>query len=104
MALGSYDGMIKQSIYAYKFRNYRSLGLYWAKAFYGIWKESPLLEDVDKIIPIPLHRHRLYERGFNQSLLWAKHYSALSGIKRRNLRLKGLNIESHKVSSNEMNG
>ncbi|WP_287925361.1 ComF family protein [Diaphorobacter sp.] len=36
------------------------------------WAE-PLLEAADLVLPIPLSRHRLRERGFNQSLLLARH-------------------------------
>lgn len=36
------------------------------------WAE-PLLDSTDLVLPIPLSRQRLRERGFNQSLLLARH-------------------------------
>ena len=36
------------------------------------WAE-PLLESADLVLPVPLSRQRLRERGFNQSLLLARH-------------------------------
>ena len=36
------------------------------------WAE-PLLETADLVLPVPLSRQRLRERGFNQSLLLARH-------------------------------
>ncbi|WP_119966614.1 phosphoribosyltransferase family protein [Simplicispira lacusdiani] len=36
------------------------------------WAE-PLLEAADTVLPVPLSRQRLCERGFNQSLLLARH-------------------------------
>lgn len=37
------------------------------------------LSDTDVIIPVPLHRTRMRERGYNQSLLLAKKVSLISG-------------------------
>ena len=38
-----------------------------------------LLRDVDLIVPVPLHRWRLFRRRFNQSALLAAHLGRLSG-------------------------
>jgi len=46
---------------------------------YETFKE--LKEPVDLIIPIPLTRKRLLERGFNQSLLLAKELGIRTGLK-----------------------
>lgn len=36
--------------------------------------------DADMLVPVPLHRWRLWSRGFNQSALVACHLSSMSGI------------------------
>jgi len=41
---------------------------------------NPLLRDIDAIIPVPLHRRRLFKRRFNQSAYIAQHLSKLNKI------------------------
>ncbi len=40
---------------------------------------GPLLAPDSLLVPVPLHRWRLFERGFNQSLLLARELARLSG-------------------------
>lgn len=48
----------------------------WARAFATLMRSTPwvepVLEDADVVLPIPLSRERLAERGFNQALQLAK--------------------------------
>jgi ComF family protein len=48
----------------------------WARAFATLMRSTPwvepALEDADMVLPIPLSRERLAERGFNQALQLAK--------------------------------
>ena len=37
----------------------------------------PYVSDIDAIIPVPLHKSRLRERGYNQSAIIAKHVSSI---------------------------
>ena len=39
-----------------------------------------LLDDIDTIIPVPLHRRRLFKRRFNQSAYLAQHLNKLNNI------------------------
>jgi len=39
----------------------------------------PMLEDEWLVIPVPLHRRRLWQRGFNQSALLARHIARARG-------------------------
>lgn len=41
---------------------------------------NPFLREVDGIVPVPLHRRRLWERGFNQSFLLARYLSKKFGM------------------------
>jgi ComF family protein len=45
-----------------------------------IVKFGPKYQDIDYIIPVPIHPIRFQERGFNQSLELIKPYSGLSNI------------------------
>jgi ComF family protein len=42
---------------------------------------ADLLADADFVVPVPLHRRRLFSRRFNQSAELARHISALSGVR-----------------------
>jgi len=68
--VGLYQGVYKQLIHLYKFKNKRQL----AKPF-AFLLEQRLIScheeffPIDIIAPVPLHISRLRERGFNQALL-----------------------------------
>jgi len=76
-AFGVYDGTLLEAIHQFKYGKKLSLvrplaGLV-RQAFYQFWEA----EDIDLVVPVPLHVTRLRERGFNQAYLlirrWAKH-------------------------------
>lgn len=75
----AYDHQVKHIIKALKYKHqlrYASLlGHYVAQAIQKHYKTKPQL-----IVPVPLHKKRLRERGFNQSLELAKAISYLAQI------------------------
>jgi len=65
MALGEYDGVLRDAIHALKYDGRRTIGSGLSRI---IAKHAhPLLQDADLVVPVPLHRSRERERGFNQS-------------------------------------
>lgn len=58
----------------------RRLGRHCGQALIG----SPLLQDIDVVVPIPLHRSRLVERGYNQAEEIAKGFCEVTGIRMDN--------------------
>jgi len=79
-ALGAYGGVLLELIHLFKYHHRAHL--------HGILVEL-LIEnecagflpgDFDVIVPVPLHRKRLYERGYNQSLLLARGIERAWGI------------------------
>lgn len=79
-AVGCYDGSLREAIHKWKYEGKISLtsifGEWMKKGFYRYWNSSSF----DLIIPVPLHKSRLRERGFNQSLLLVKELSRLTRI------------------------
>ena len=75
-----YDDISKDLILALKFmdktENAKTLAKWLCMAGYDIWKE-----EVDILVPVPLHYKRLIKRRYNQSALLAKELSKLTGIK-----------------------
>jgi ComF family protein len=66
------SGKIQQLIHAIKYENQRALAVYLGELFAS---EASILEtyqNIDVLIPIPLHPAKLKKRGFNQSEYFAK--------------------------------
>jgi ComF family protein len=76
-SLVHYDEASKGLILAFKYGD----RLDRAPAF-ARWLERvgrPLLEDADLIVPVPLHRWRLWRRRYNQSAILAQHLAKAAG-------------------------
>lgn len=67
-AVGLYDSSLREAIHHFKFNN--RVGL---DRPFGIMLDKTLPSDleVDLLVPVPLHRSRLQQRSYNQSLLLA---------------------------------
>lgn len=79
-ALGSYEGTLQEAIHRWKYQGKTHL-----TPFFGKWMEEGLSRywapnPFDLLIPVPLHKKRLRERGFNQALLLVKELSHRTGI------------------------
>jgi ComF family protein len=74
VAAVEYEGLIKKSIYKYKYGK----KAYMYKAFGHLMVQAIIDKDIkgfNVIVPVPLHRDKRVERGFNQSELLAKYIS-----------------------------
>jgi ComF family protein len=74
-----FEGVVRQAILEFKYNNLRAIA-----ALLGQWlndyiTQNPLPADV--LVPVPLHRQRLRERGYNQSRMLAFELSKLSGMR-----------------------
>lgn len=68
-----YEGVIKELIHAFKYKNKDYLGQTLSRPMVGFIKEYNLpIKDIDFILPIPLSKTRLREREFNQAEILAK--------------------------------
>ena len=69
-----YDGIIRDILHDMKFRSRKQT----AKGCGAIWAQKldeEYLDGVDILVPIPLHKKKERERGFNQALVMAKSLS-----------------------------
>jgi len=74
-----FDGVIRRAIHELKYRNLRALAPSLAELMHGYLMENPVTGNV--LVPVPLHRKRHRERGYNQSALLARELGRLSGLK-----------------------
>jgi len=67
-AWGKYDGQLKRAIAQMKYNNHPEIAIVLGKLLAEAWLESDLIKYSKlSVIPIPLHRHKKKERGFNQA-------------------------------------
>lgn len=85
LRVGSYRGVLRELILAFKFRRQSHLdnflGSLLASAFLG----DPKLRDVDLIIPVPLHWRRRWSRSYDQAELLARATARKLRIQQRNI-------------------
>lgn len=91
---GIYDGVLLEAIHRFKYNGKTSL----AKPLTMIMADVFPAIECDLIVPVPLHKTRLKERGFNQSLLLAK------GLVRiYNRPMDYLNLERIRATEHQIN-
>lgn len=61
------DSRIKKLIHSLKYKGIKEIGFELGRIYALSLKSSGFLDDIDLIIPVPLHRSKLRKRGFNQS-------------------------------------
>jgi ComF family protein len=66
------SGKIQKLLHAIKYQHQKELALHLGTLYAAELAEQKNLEDVDVILPIPLHERKLKLRGFNQSEWFAK--------------------------------
>ncbi len=69
-ALACYKGPIREAIHLLKYKFVRDIGEALISLFISCYPQT--LPQFDLLVPVPLHKKREKERGFNQSLLLAE--------------------------------
>lgn len=73
-----FDGVIRQAIHQLKYRNLRALASPLARLLNDYLITNPVPGEV--LVPVPLHRKRLRERGYNQSDLLARELGKFTNL------------------------
>lgn len=73
-----FDGVMRQAIHQLKYRNLRTLAAPLARLLNDYVITSPVPGEV--LVPVPLHRKRLRERGYNQSSLLTRELGKLTSL------------------------
>jgi len=73
-----FDGVIRQAIHQLKYRNLRAIAGLFAQWLNDYLTSNPVPGEV--LVPVPLHRKRLRERGYNQSSLLAQELGKLAHL------------------------
>ena len=73
-----FDGVMRQAIHELKYRNLRALAAPLVKLLQDYLITNPVPGEV--LVPVPLHRKRLRERGYNQASLLARELGKLTNL------------------------
>jgi len=73
------EGVIREAIHNLKYRYYRALAPELGGLLARCLGDNPI--DATVIVPAPLHRRKLRERGYNQSELVAREVGRLTGLR-----------------------
>ncbi len=73
-----FDGAMREAVHQLKYRNLRALAVPLAKLLQDYLFTDPVPAEV--LVPVPLHRKRLRERGYNQSSLLARQLGKLANL------------------------
>jgi competence protein ComFC len=71
VALGSYQGEIRQVLHRFKYYGKRSMAGSLGMLLGGKLSRMPWISSVEFLVPVPLYRQRLLKRGYNQAALLA---------------------------------
>lgn len=77
---GLYEAVLHDAVHAFKYRGNLTLGEQLGRLMADHDYPSFRIEDYELIVPVPLHRRRLRQRGFNQSVHLAREVSRRRGI------------------------
>jgi len=63
----SYRDGIKDAIYAFKYKNQRYYAEYFSDSILQLYKEELQQLNLDGIVPVPVHKYKKRQRGYNQA-------------------------------------
>lgn len=75
--MGLYDHALKTLICMYKYQYRSELAAPLSRLLWQTFRSYWDPDEIDCIIPVPLHRRRMRERGFNQAELMIRHWQEL---------------------------
>lgn len=75
-----YSGKIRDIILDFKFENFPAYGNILSRIMCDLLCDMTHLREFDYVIPVPLSKRRLIERGYNQAALLAKPFAEFFGV------------------------
>ena len=100
---GIYEGPLVDAILLLKWERIDPLGRWFAQRLEGVVRQEPELMAADIVVPVPLHRDREHQRGYNQARLISEPLARILGVPHRALLLMRMRPRPNKqvLSSKE---
>jgi ComF family protein len=77
---GLFEDPLKEIIHQFKYNHRRGLASPLACRLADLYESRIATYDVEGVVPVPLHRKRETERGYNQSAELARHFCRQTGL------------------------
>lgn len=77
------NGIVQRLIHHLKYRKQEQIGGFLGDWYGQILKENQFLDEIDLVIPVPLHKKKLKKRGYNQVTVFAKRLAHILGAEYR---------------------
>ncbi len=94
-AAGTYDKTLMTLVHAFKYRGKLQLANPLGRLLFDAFIRFFSTENIDIIVPVPLHSYKFRERGFNQSILLIREWPRL--IENNGLQIKPFTIDPHSL-------
>jgi len=95
-------GLAENIIYNIKYKDATALAEWLGRTYGRKLSKSPLYQDIDLIIPIPIHKSKLRTRGYNQSAIYGRGLSETMDIPIQEEGLKKLRKTSSQTRKSRM--
>ena len=79
-SFGAYETVLRKAIHHYKYKDKIQLARPFGQLLFYTFTHNWAQDDIDLIIPLPLHGKRMRKRGFNQSYLPLKKWPGLAAL------------------------
>ncbi|MGB0085922.1 MAG: ComF family protein [Rhodomicrobiaceae bacterium] len=104
-AAARFDGVMRRLIHSFKYADRHEAASFFARLMHAAGGE--LIRDAEILMPVPLHRGRLWKRRYNQAAILAKRLAAntglpldLSGLRRVRQTPSQVGLSSHERREN----
>ncbi len=74
-ASGQYQGILKDGIHLFKYQSKLSLAKAFEHMMFKTFERHFEKQDINIIMPVPLHKKRLISRGFNQAFILVRNFN-----------------------------
>ncbi|MCL6267455.1 ComF family protein [Flagellimonas myxillae] len=89
------NGVVKNLLHHLKYKNQEQIGGFLGNWCGSVLENEPHLQDVDAVIPVPLHPKKQRKRGYNQVALFAQNIAtSISAEYRDDILLRSVNTKT----------
>lgn len=94
------NGIVKRLVHHLKYKNQEQIGVFLGDWYGQILKENGYLDGIDFVIPVPLHKKKMKQRGYNQVALFSEQIAFNIGAAYKdNLLIKTANTKTQTTKS-----
>ena len=87
-----YSKVVKSLVHSIKYKEYKKVGKFLAIYMTEYWKKYVKIDDVDYVIPVPLHKVKKRMRGYNQAKIIGENFAKLMNFKFDSSLIKRINF------------